>query len=231
MDNLGIKIKTLREKNKISKSELARLINISPAYVTMLENGLKKNPSIDILKKIATVLEVPLSELINDMKYGGTYKLNKDIDFKIIKKYREQMNLSQENLSELIDIEVETLKGIEAGTIKNPRIDYAIKLNSLFKPNPPFCYYEEENNSLFDGPGILAKTLNDILNSGVYQSTNCRMDKKIILMDYIKRFLEDKYINLNTSEIIEICDFLTPVIDPLLKHKVDEILGKHNKEK
>ena len=51
MDNLGIKIKTLREKNKISKSELARLINISPAYVTMLENGLKKNPSIDILKK------------------------------------------------------------------------------------------------------------------------------------------------------------------------------------
>lgn len=143
-----------------------------------------------------------------------------------IKKFRKEKGFTQKELALKSGITRESLGNYERGTRTPPANILASIANALDKTTHELITGE----SLF-GAGRMKKTLNDILNSGIYQSTNCRMDKKIILMDYIKRFLEDKYINLNTSEIIEICDFLTPVIDPLLKHKVDEILGKHNKEK
>ena len=57
---LGETIKEIREKRNMSKAELARLIEVSPAYITMIENGKKKNPSMNILNKIALVLLLPL---------------------------------------------------------------------------------------------------------------------------------------------------------------------------
>ena len=64
MNDLGIKIKNIREEKKITKSELARLIDVSPAYITMLENGKKQNPSRAILDKIAEALGVAIYELL-----------------------------------------------------------------------------------------------------------------------------------------------------------------------
>ncbi|WP_294378212.1 helix-turn-helix domain-containing protein [uncultured Clostridium sp.] len=63
--NIGEKIENLRKFNKISRSELARRINVSPAYITMLENGKKTNPSIEVLRNIATALAVPVSTFLN----------------------------------------------------------------------------------------------------------------------------------------------------------------------
>lgn len=64
--DLKERIKFYREKRNISKSELARQINVSPSYITMLENGDKKNPSMEILLKIAKAFNISYSELIKD---------------------------------------------------------------------------------------------------------------------------------------------------------------------
>lgn len=64
MDNLKEKIKHYREKKNISKSELSRKIGVSPAYITKLENGDKTNPSLEILAKLSTTLDIPLDELL-----------------------------------------------------------------------------------------------------------------------------------------------------------------------
>lgn len=184
-------IKFYREKNKISKSKLAREIGVSPSYITMLENGEKKNPSLEIKIRIARTLGIPLNELSNSIKFGVRYTLNKNVDFRDIKKYREQLKLSQETLSELIDINLEDIKGLEDGTISNPRIDFAIKLNDLFKPNPPFCY-EQINESLFDESiyedSDLKNTLskiNEIKNSEKFK--NKEMEMKVLA-----KFHEDR---------------------------------------
>lgn len=224
--DLNERIKLYREKCSMTKSELARAIGVSPSYITKLESGEKANPSLEIQFKIAKTLGIPLNELTSSIKSDVRYTLNKNVDFRDIKKYREKLNLSQEALSELIGIKLEDIKGLEAGTIPNPRIDFAIKLNDLFKPNPPFCY-EQMEGTLFNGTGILAESFNKILNNGVYQSTECRLDKKVILNSYIQRFADDRNINLTSKEKIEICDFLTQVIDPLLEHKVMEIFNKN----
>lgn len=225
MESFKDKIKFFREKNSMSKSELARKIGVSPSYITMLENGEKTNPSLEVQFKIARTLGIPLNELISSIKSGIRYTLNKNVDFRDIKKYREKLNLSQETLSKLIDIDLETIRGLENGSIPNPRIDYAVRLNNLLKPNPPFCY-EQIDEGLFNGTGTPAESLNKILNNGVYQSTECRLDKKVILNSYIQRFVEDRNVNLTIKDKSEICFFLTQVIDPLLEHKITEILNK-----
>ena len=59
--NLNKKITLYREQANMSKSELARLIGVSPSYITKLENGEKANPSLEIKIKIANALEIPPS--------------------------------------------------------------------------------------------------------------------------------------------------------------------------
>lgn len=65
---IGERIKKYREKKKISKSELARMINVSPSYITMLENGSKTNPSEDVIFKISIALGVDYQELLSGIK-------------------------------------------------------------------------------------------------------------------------------------------------------------------
>ena len=85
---LGETIKEIREKRNMSKAELSRLIEVSPAYITMIENGKKKNPSMNILKKIALVLKIPLYDLIttsvevdiNENRNKANKSIEKDID-------------------------------------------------------------------------------------------------------------------------------------------------------
>ena len=63
---IGEKIKKFREEKKMSKSELARKINVSPSYITMLENGNKTNPSSDVIFKIAIALGITIGDLLDD---------------------------------------------------------------------------------------------------------------------------------------------------------------------
>lgn len=57
------KIKQMREKKKLTKSQLAKMIQVSPAYITKLENGQKKNPSLEIKFKLAKALDMTVMEL------------------------------------------------------------------------------------------------------------------------------------------------------------------------
>ena len=56
------KLKMLRQERGLSQEGLALLCNIDRTYVGRLEN-LKRNPSLEILSKIADGLGMTLSEL------------------------------------------------------------------------------------------------------------------------------------------------------------------------
>lgn len=59
---LGEKIRGLREKKDISLRELARLVDISPSFMSDIELG-RRNPSKEILEKIANKLGTSLNDL------------------------------------------------------------------------------------------------------------------------------------------------------------------------
>jgi transcriptional regulator with XRE-family HTH domain len=57
-------LKALREDKGLSQVELANKAKVERTYIVKLENGDKKNPSLDILKKLAKALGVPVTELL-----------------------------------------------------------------------------------------------------------------------------------------------------------------------
>lgn len=58
-------IKKIRKEKNMTQKELAKLINISPGYLSHLENGGRENPSILIIKKIAIALGKDIADLLD----------------------------------------------------------------------------------------------------------------------------------------------------------------------
>jgi XRE family transcriptional regulator of biofilm formation len=57
-------IRDLREKEGLTQEELAFKARVTPGYVAQLELGLRKNPSLDVVRRLARALKVPLAELL-----------------------------------------------------------------------------------------------------------------------------------------------------------------------
>ena len=57
-------IKAQRKVKGMKRIDLARAAKVTPAYITQLETGERKNPSLDVLKRLARALGVPVTELL-----------------------------------------------------------------------------------------------------------------------------------------------------------------------
>jgi transcriptional regulator with XRE-family HTH domain len=57
-------LRKLREERGLSQAQLAAKANVTDAYVAQLETGKKTNPSLDVLKRLARALGVPVTELL-----------------------------------------------------------------------------------------------------------------------------------------------------------------------
>lgn len=63
---IGNRVKSLRLEKKMSLSELAEQAGVAKSYLSSLERNLQTNPSIQFLEKIASVLNVPVDNLIHE---------------------------------------------------------------------------------------------------------------------------------------------------------------------
>ena len=66
-EQLGMRIKYLRQKRKWSQEDLALNSNINRNYISDLENG-RRNPSLEILERIAVGLGISLEELFKGIE-------------------------------------------------------------------------------------------------------------------------------------------------------------------
>jgi XRE family transcriptional regulator of biofilm formation len=57
-------IRELREKKGLTQEELAFKAKVTPGYVAQLELGIRKNPSLDVVGRLARALGVRLAELL-----------------------------------------------------------------------------------------------------------------------------------------------------------------------
>ena len=57
-------IRRLRETKGLTQRDLADKAKVTGAYVAQLETGAKRNPSLDVLKRLARALGVPVAELL-----------------------------------------------------------------------------------------------------------------------------------------------------------------------
>lgn len=64
---LGLKIKEVRKTKNMRQDDLAIKSNLSRTYICDIENG-RYTPSLDTLLRLASVLEVPVTDLISGVK-------------------------------------------------------------------------------------------------------------------------------------------------------------------
>lgn len=57
-------LKERREGLGLTREQLAKKAKVTTAYVSMMEAGKRKNPSLDVLRKLAKALGVPVAELL-----------------------------------------------------------------------------------------------------------------------------------------------------------------------
>ena len=64
---LGLRIKFLRKQRRWSQEDLALNANVNKNYISDLENG-RRNPSLDILERIAVSMNITLEELFRGIE-------------------------------------------------------------------------------------------------------------------------------------------------------------------
>ena len=66
-EQLGMRIRFLRQQLRWSQEDLALNANINKNYISDLENG-RRNPSLDILERIAVAFNISLAELFKGIE-------------------------------------------------------------------------------------------------------------------------------------------------------------------
>ena len=61
---LSALIRDLREQAKLTQLQLAKKAKVTEAYISMIESGARRNPSLPTLKRLAKALGVPVGELL-----------------------------------------------------------------------------------------------------------------------------------------------------------------------
>ena len=61
---LAEKLKSLREEKKLSVAELAEQSGVSKPYIWQIEDGRRKNPTGEVLRKLASALGTTVPELM-----------------------------------------------------------------------------------------------------------------------------------------------------------------------
>lgn len=103
---IGDRIKFFQELKQLSSKELARKADISPTYLSYVINDKRKNPSLPVLERIASVLEVPVEEFFKDEKLGmavdainSIAKLAKDgLEYAHLKPANEMISYDNSNI-------------------------------------------------------------------------------------------------------------------------------------
>jgi transcriptional regulator with XRE-family HTH domain len=63
---LGKNIARIRKLNKLTSTQLAKLVGIKQPYLSQIEKG-KRSPSLEVIQKIAQALDTTVSELLGEV--------------------------------------------------------------------------------------------------------------------------------------------------------------------
>ncbi|WP_101842994.1 helix-turn-helix domain-containing protein [Halobacillus sp. Marseille-P3879] len=65
MTGIGERIRVLRLGKGLSVNQFANQSGVSKSYISNIERGVQKNPSLSVMRKMALTLDVPLEDLLS----------------------------------------------------------------------------------------------------------------------------------------------------------------------
>jgi len=87
--SFGLTLKNLRMRNKLSLQQVADEVGASKAHIWDLETGRAKNPSMELLTKLARCFNVTVADMVGENPSGA------DENPELIAMYRDLKELSQ----------------------------------------------------------------------------------------------------------------------------------------
>ncbi|WP_082235938.1 helix-turn-helix domain-containing protein [Halobacillus massiliensis] len=69
MSEIGERIKTIRKDRGLSINKFAKQAGVSKSYVSNIERGVQENPSLGVLDKMASTLNVSIQDLLSGEGY------------------------------------------------------------------------------------------------------------------------------------------------------------------
>jgi transcriptional regulator with XRE-family HTH domain len=105
--SLSEKIRQLRKQKGLSLNKLAEDAGVSKAYLSQLENGVSKQPSADVLFKIASALATTIADLLDKPIRVSATDFN-DIPSglrELIDKRGEELDIREEDIRMLRNIQ------------------------------------------------------------------------------------------------------------------------------
>lgn len=73
---IGRRIQILRQEHGMSISELAEKAQVAKSYLSNIERGIQKNPSIQTLEKVAEALRVTVDDILHVPTQSGKAQLD-----------------------------------------------------------------------------------------------------------------------------------------------------------
>lgn len=102
---IGQRIRNYRTQQKLSQEKLAELCGCHPTYIGQVERG-EKNATLESIEKIASALNIPLSQLFEKLGNGD---VSDSIPLKCYEFLSAKTKAEQEHLYKLI-IEMDRYK-------------------------------------------------------------------------------------------------------------------------
>ncbi len=99
--SIGKKIKIARREAKLTQEELAQMTRMSRSHIAAIEID-AYNPSLLTLQRIAEVLRIPTSTLVEDRNSSEEFSLT-DEQIKLLMKFKELNHDSQQKLFGYLD--------------------------------------------------------------------------------------------------------------------------------
>jgi len=102
---VGQRIRNYRTQQKLSQEKLAEIAGCHPTYIGQLERG-EKNATLESIEKIASALNIPLSELFEKL---GDRSANENIPLKCYEFLSAKSKDDQEQLYRIL-LEIDNYK-------------------------------------------------------------------------------------------------------------------------
>lgn len=128
-------LKNIREKKGLSQAELSKISGVSNVYISNLENGVKNNPSLDLIAKLADALQCSVNDILGeeeniDLQYKKAVAkiASTENDFdgvakQLIKRFIEEGIISPSDK----EIPKDTMKLIEEAIILDAKVNNNLK--------------------------------------------------------------------------------------------------------
>jgi len=143
-EGLGDYIRVNRKAKGYSLKDLEKVTDISASYINRLENGNRTNLTISMAHRLARGLEVPEKELLvrskmefkeDEMKRYEIMSEKSNIKSfgDLIKKLRDERNLSLQDVANAVGISASYICRLEKNERRNPSLYIVDKLASFFE--------------------------------------------------------------------------------------------------